>query len=68
VTSAASPAPEPPVAGYDSLSVASLRARMRGLDPDGVRALLDYEQATAQRGNVITMYQRKLARLAGETG
>jgi hypothetical protein len=65
---AASPAPVPPVAGYDSLSVASLRARLRGLGPDGVRALLDYERATACRDDVITMYERRLARLAGESG
>jgi len=65
---AASTAPVPPIAGYDSLSVASLRARLRGLGPDGVRALLDYEQATARRDDVITMYERRLARLADETG
>jgi hypothetical protein len=65
---ATGPAPVPPVAGYDSLSVASLRARLRGLDPDGVRALLDYERATASRDDVIIMYERRLARLAGETG
>jgi hypothetical protein len=65
---AASTAPAPPIAGYDSLSVASLRARLRGLGPDGVRALLDYEQATARRDDVITMYERRLARLADETG
>jgi hypothetical protein len=65
---AASPGPVPPLAGYDSLSVASLRARMRWLDPDGVRALLGYERATARRDDVIAMYERRLARLAGETG
>ena len=67
-TPAAGRAPVPPVAGYDSLSVASLRARLRGLDPGAVRALLDYERATARRHDVITMYERRLARLAGETG
>jgi methyl-accepting chemotaxis protein len=65
---AASPVPVPPIADYDNLSVASLRARLRGLDPDGVRALLDYERATAHRDDVITMYEHRLARLAGETG
>jgi hypothetical protein len=64
---AAKPAPTPPIAGYDSLPVASLRARLRGLRPDGVQALLDYERATAHRDNVITMYERRLARLADET-
>ncbi len=70
--SAAAPTPpapaSPPVAGYDDLSVASLRARLRGLDAAGVQALLDYEQATARRSDVITMYERRLARLAGQTG
>ena len=67
-TPAASPAPAPPFAGYDGLSVASLRARLRGQGPDGVQAMLAYERATAHRDDVITMYERRLARLAGETG
>jgi len=67
-TPAASPAPALPFAGYDGLSVASLRARLRGQGPDGVQAMLAYERATAHRDDVITMYERRLARLAGETG
>ena len=67
-TPAASPAPALPFAGYDGLSVASLRARLRGQGPDGVQAMLAYERATAHRDDVITMYEHRLARLAGETG
>jgi hypothetical protein len=65
---AATPKPAPPIADYDSLSIASLRARLRGLGPDGVRALLDYERATAHRDDVIAMYERRLTRLADQTG
>jgi hypothetical protein len=62
------PAPEPaqtalPVPNYDELSVASLRARLRNLDPSQVRALLDYEKAHAGRAPVVTMFERRIAKL-----
>ena len=41
-----------PIPGYDDLSVASLRARLRGLDAAGVQALLDYEKANARRDDI----------------
>jgi hypothetical protein len=52
-----------PVPNYDDLTVASLRARLRNLDSAQVRALLDYEKANAGRGAVLTMYERRIAKL-----
>jgi hypothetical protein len=55
-----------PVPNYDDLSLASLRARLRNLDQSQVRVLLDYEKAHAGRPDVLTMFERRIAKL--ETG
>jgi hypothetical protein len=55
-----------PVPNYDDLSVASLRARLRNLDTAQVRALLDYEKATAGRAAVLTMFERRIAKLESQ--
>ena len=65
---AATAAPAAPIPGYDDLSVASLRARLRGLDAAGVQALLDYEKANARRGDVITMFERRLSKIENGAG
>ena len=57
-----------PIPGYDDLSIPSLRARLRGLDAYGVQALLAYEKTHAQRDDVITMYERRLSKIADGTG
>lgn len=58
---------ELPLAGYSGLSIASLRARLRGLDASQVRTLLEYERAHENRENVTSMFERRLAKLeAGE--
>ena len=54
----------PPIPNYDQLTVPSLRARLRGLDADGVQALLDYEKAHEGRPAVITMFERRLIKLS----
>ena len=54
----------PPMPGYDDLSLASLRARLRTLDAPTIRAMLAYEQAHARREPVITMLERRLARIS----
>ena len=60
----AAPAAEaPPLPGYDDLSLPSLRARMRVFDAATLRALLAYEKAHAQRDEVITMFERRLAKI-----
>ena len=51
--------------GYDELSVASLRARLRTLDASQVRDLLGYERAHANRANVVTMFERRVTKLEG---
>jgi hypothetical protein len=55
-----------PVPNYDGLTVPSLRARLRNLDPAQLRALIDYEKANAGRADVLTMFERRIAKL--ETG
>ena len=52
-----------PVPNYDELTVASLRARLRNLDTSQVGALLDYEKAHAGRAAVVTMFERRIAKL-----
>ena len=51
-----------PLADYDDLSVASLRARLRTSTPPAP-ALLDYEKATPSRADVITMFERRIAKI-----
>jgi hypothetical protein len=71
---AATPAEQPsetglsvlPVANYDGLTIASLRARLRNLDPAQLRVLIDYEKAHAGRGDVLTMFERRIAKLENE--
>src|SRR6266536_2802353 len=52
-----------PFPNYDQLSVASLRARLRGLDLAQVRQALRYEKAHGSRSDVITMYERRIEKL-----
>ena len=60
----AGPATEaPPLPGYDDMSLASLRARLRGLDATTIRAMLAYERANARREPVITMLERRLTKI-----
>ena len=54
-----------PVPGYDELSVASLRARMRSLDVAQLRALVVYESAHAARPAVLAMFERRIAKVEG---
>src|SRR6266496_1892048 len=59
VASAAGAAPLP---NYDELSVASLRARLRNLDVAQVRQCAEYERAHAARAEVLTMFERRIAK------
>ena len=52
-----------PLPNYDELSVASLRARLRNLDAAQVKQLAEYERAHAARPDVITMFERRIAKL-----
>jgi hypothetical protein len=52
-----------PVPGYDGLSVASLRARLRNLDATQVRILLEHERSAGNRADVVGMLERRVAKL-----
>lgn len=64
----ADPAPAPsselPLANYDDLTIASLRARLRNLSADQLGQLIEYEKSHAGRADVITMFERRVAKLA----
>jgi hypothetical protein len=60
-------APGAPLPNYDELSIASLRARLRNLDVTQLRQLIEYESAHAGRADVITMFERRIAKLRAET-
>ena len=55
--------PDVPLPNYDELSIASLRARLRNLDAAQVKQLAEYERAHAARADVITMFERRIAKL-----
>lgn len=52
-----------PLPGYDTMSVASIRSRMRSLDFDQLQALLVHERKNAQRPEVIAMIERRIQKL-----
>lgn len=52
-----------PMPGYSALTVASLRARMRGKSAEQIGDLLAYERATSDRPEVVRMYENRLAKL-----
>jgi hypothetical protein len=53
-----------PLPNYDDLSIASLRARLRNLSADQISQLIDYEKSHAGRADVITMFERRIAKLS----
>ncbi|MEQ4716778.1 hypothetical protein [Nonomuraea sp. B19D2] len=56
-----------PLPGYSELTVASLRARMRGKTAEQIGDFLAFEKATKARPEVIKMFENRLAKLqAGE--
>jgi hypothetical protein len=57
-----------PLASYDTLTVASLRARLRTLTTAQLTVLIDYEKAHLGRDEVVTMFERRILKIkAGET-
>ncbi len=57
---------ELPLADYDHLTLGSLRARLTKLDAVALVQLRDYERTHANRINVLTMLDNRLAKLARE--
>jgi len=56
-----------PLPSYDELSLASIRARLRGLDVSQLRILAEYEGKNAERPEVLGMFERRIEKLeAGE--
>ena len=53
-----------PLPNYDELSIASLRARLRNLSADQLTVLIAYEKSHADRAEVITMFERRITKLA----
>jgi len=58
--------PGAPLPNYEELSIASLRARLRNLDLTQLRQLAAYEKAHAARAEVMTMFERRIAKLEAE--
>ena len=54
-----------PLPDYDSLATGSIESRAHALDPDGVRQLLAYERAHADRPQIVQMLEHRLASLEG---
>jgi hypothetical protein len=52
-----------PLAAYDELSLASIRARLRYLDTAQLRVLADYERRNAERPEVLGMLERRIDKL-----
>jgi hypothetical protein len=53
-----------PLPNYDELSLASLRARLRNLTADQLTILISYEKSHEDRADVITMFERRITKLA----
>ncbi|GLY73294.1 hypothetical protein [Actinoallomurus iriomotensis] len=52
-----------PISGYDEATLASVRARLRGLDAKQVGELRDYERSHAARADFLRMYENRIAKL-----
>jgi hypothetical protein len=55
-----------PLANYEELTVASLRARLRNLTNDDLNQLMAYEKAHQNRPEVIKMFQNRLIKMTTE--
>ena len=55
-----------PLANYDESTVASLRARLRNLSAGQLTQLIEYERGHAARADVITMFERRIAKIESE--
>ncbi len=53
-----------PLPNYDELSIASLRARLRNLSASQLTVLISYEKSHADRADVVSMFERRIVKLA----
>lgn len=49
--------------GYEGLSLPAIRARLRGLDETQLRILIACEKSSANRVDIVTMFERRIAKL-----
>jgi hypothetical protein len=54
---------ELPLAGFETMSAAAIRARLRTLDVDQLQALLVHEHKNARRPEVIGMIERRIEKI-----
>jgi hypothetical protein len=54
---------ELPLPGFETMSVAAIRARLRTLDVDQLQALLVHEHKNAARPDVIAMIERRIEKI-----
>ena len=54
---------EVPVPGFETMSVAAIRARLRTLDVDQLQALLVHEHKSAARPEIIAMLERRIEKI-----
>jgi hypothetical protein len=54
---------EVPVPGFETMSVASIRGRLRTLDVDQLQALLVHEHKSAARPEIIAMIERRIRKI-----
>lgn len=52
-----------PVPGFDTMSVAAIRAKLRTLHVDQLQALLVHEQKSAARPEIIAMIERRIEKI-----
>ncbi|HSZ38883.1 MAG TPA: hypothetical protein VK817_02900 [Trebonia sp.] len=64
---AAAPAAELPLANYDTLTIASVRARLRNLSTAQLGQLVDYEKSHANRDDFIAAFERRIAKVQSES-
>ena len=57
------PAGDPPVPGWEELTLGSIRARLRRLSEDDLVALHAYEERRAARADVLSMLQNRLTKV-----
>ena len=65
-TAASETVAELPLANYDESTVASLRARLRNLSVAQLTQLVEYEKGHAARADVISMFERRIAKIESE--
>ena len=61
----AGPRTEPPIPGYDEMTLPQLRARLRTLSEQQLQQLLEYERAHTDRAAFVTMLTNRITTVRG---